>query len=369
MKKTQVAIIGGGLAGLNAARLLQAAGVSFHLFEARDRLGGRILTVDGAGRPAEDGFDLGPSWYWPRMQPAIGDLVADLGLAGFPQAADGDMMFERSLQEGPRRYPALPQDPPSMRLRGGTGALIRALAAGLPAGRLHPGRPVTALALGTQGLALTVAGAGEAGARDADGDILAEQVIAALPPRLMEGLLRFTPDLAPETRRLWQATPTWMAPHAKVVAVYDRPFWRMAGLSGSAQSLAGPMPEIHDASTAGGQAALFGFVGIPARHRAAMGEAALVAACLAQLERTFGPEAAHPRATLVKDWAADPLTATGADPLDAGHPAPAAVWVQGAWGERLHLAGSEASDSEPGYLAGAVSASSRAVSRVLRQMG
>ncbi|HVW70423.1 MAG TPA: FAD-dependent oxidoreductase, partial [Steroidobacteraceae bacterium] len=67
--KTEVAIIGGGLAGLYAARLLQAAGANYVLVEARDRLGGRIFTVDAAGSLCDDGFDVGPSWLWPRMQP------------------------------------------------------------------------------------------------------------------------------------------------------------------------------------------------------------------------------------------------------------------------------------------------------------
>ena len=49
---TQVAIVGGGLSGLNAARLMREAGADFQLFEARDRLGGRILTVDATGAPA-----------------------------------------------------------------------------------------------------------------------------------------------------------------------------------------------------------------------------------------------------------------------------------------------------------------------------
>lgn len=46
---TQVAIVGGGLAGLVAARRLHEAGVDFQLFEARDRLGGRILSADARG--------------------------------------------------------------------------------------------------------------------------------------------------------------------------------------------------------------------------------------------------------------------------------------------------------------------------------
>ena len=46
------------------------------LFAARDRPGGRILTAGENGQPSDDGFDLGPSWFWSGMQPPIGDLVA-----------------------------------------------------------------------------------------------------------------------------------------------------------------------------------------------------------------------------------------------------------------------------------------------------
>lgn len=78
-----ILIVGGGLAGLTAARLLHQAGIGFRLLEARERLGGRILSVDETGRPSGDGFDLGPSWFWPGMQPAMGDLVHQLGLHYF----------------------------------------------------------------------------------------------------------------------------------------------------------------------------------------------------------------------------------------------------------------------------------------------
>ncbi len=83
--RTKVAILGGGLAGLHAARLLHSAGVDFQLLEARERLGGRILTSDETGSVADGGLDLGPSWFWPEMQPSIGALVDELGLAGFAQ--------------------------------------------------------------------------------------------------------------------------------------------------------------------------------------------------------------------------------------------------------------------------------------------
>lgn len=361
MTQARVAIVGGGLAGLQAARLLQAAGVDWRLIEARDRLGGRILSVDDQGRPGEDGFDLGPSWYWPAMQPAIGALVAALDLDAFRQNIVGDVIFERMAHEPPQRYGAMAQEPPSMRLVGGTAALVRALARDLPPERIRLGARVTAMALTGAGVQLTV--------EPAEGAVetpVFSQVVAALPPRLLDAAIAFIPEQDAAITRRWRATPTWMAPHAKFFALYDRPFWREAGLSGAAQSMVGPMVEIHDATTASGEAALFGFLGIGADQRAMLGEAALTGACLAQLARLFGEGARSPRASLLKDWAADPLTATGADRAAGGHVVPGGgAWVSGSWEQRLFLAGSETSPVEPGYLAGAVVAAGRAVDAVL----
>lgn len=61
--------------------------------------------------------------------------------------------------------------------------------------------------------------------------VVAEQVIAAVPPRLL-AKISFTPDLTPDTLQRWRDAATWMAPHAKFIAAYERPFWREAGLSG-----------------------------------------------------------------------------------------------------------------------------------------
>lgn len=169
--------------------------------------------------------------------------------------------------------------------------------------------------------------------------------------------MAFMPSLDPASAAQWHATGTWMAPHPKFFAFYDRPFWREAGLSGTAQSFASPLAEIHDATTASGQAALFGFVGVGADYRATGGEQALPEACTAQLVRLFGSEAGQPCSTLLKDWAVDALTATEADSSDGVHPTAAGeAWVTGRWRERLLLAGSEASAIEPGYIAGAVEA-------------
>lgn len=356
-----VLIVGGGLAGLCAARLLHRAGVDFQLREARPRLGGRILTADASGEPSTNGFDLGPSWFWPGMQPAMAALVGELGLATFPQNSDGDVVIHRMSREAPHRYRGMQQAPQSMRVAGGTGALVRAIAAALPAERIHTGSRLTHLALGDDAVRAGFAG---------EESVRASHVILAAPPRLLAASVSFAPALGAATAARWRGTPTWMAPHAKFFALYERAFWRDAGLSGTAQSMVGPLVEIHDATTAGGEAALFGFLGpLPAQRRAA-GEAAITAAALRQLATLFGPEAASPRATLLKDWAADRLTATEDDWTDGAHPeANGGAWVDGAWQGRLHLAGSEASRTEPGYLAGAVEAGGRAAAEVMAAMG
>lgn len=360
---TTVAVVGGGLAGLHASKLLHEHGIQFKLLEARGRWGGRILSVDENGSATDDGFDLGPSWFWPKMQPDLESLVRELDLAIFPQNDDGDVIFERMSREAPSRYSVTQQQQQSMRFAGGTGALINALVAKIPGDAVLINRSVKHMVLESDKTTLTMSNAD--GAEHA---LIVDQVIAAIPPRLL-AKVSFEPSIDQATARRWQEAATWMAPHAKFFAVYDRPFWRDAGLSGTAQSFVGPLGEIHDATTASGKAALFGFPSIGADERAALGDEEFAKACLAQFARLYGPEALHPRATLLKDWAADPLTATEHDRSAGGHPAPsAATWVTGPWQQRLSLAGSETAAMEPGYMACAISASKRAVAEVMQRL-
>lgn len=55
---TSAVIVGAGAAGMGAAEILGAAGVSVRLLEARDRIGGRVWTDTSWGMPLE----LGASW-------------------------------------------------------------------------------------------------------------------------------------------------------------------------------------------------------------------------------------------------------------------------------------------------------------------
>ena len=364
-----MAIVGGGLAGLVAAwRLLQQGVRDVVLLEARTTLGGRILSVDAAGMDVDmvesalDRFDLGPSWFWPALQPLFDRLIAELGLQPFGQFEDGDLLVERSAQTPPLRTQAFASEPPAMRLLGGTGGLVAALHARLDPSIVRTGQTVRQLRRVADRVELTV--------DDAAGTPTiwqVEQVLLALPPRLAASRLQFEPALPAELARRWRATPTWMAPHAKYVAVYEKPFWREQALSGSARSSIGPMGEIHDVSMPGGHAALFGFLGVPARMRRQVTDEVLRAHCRAQLARLFGERAGTPVGDALKDWAADPLTATDDDQDAAGHhaAAPSSSADEGAWQGRLVGIGSEWSPQFPGYLAGAVDAAERGLREAL----
>jgi monoamine oxidase len=369
----RVAIVGGGLAGLLAAVLLQRQGVrDLVLFESRDRLGGRILTAGADGAfvdptlAATDRFDLGPSWFWPSVQPQLAQLVDALGLQRVAQFEDGDVMVERAGTQPPVRVRAQADGAGSVRLAGGIASLVAALSGRLETGCVRTGEAVRRLRRVDDQVALEV--------ETASGEVRvwhAEQVLLALPPRLAERSITFDPPLPPELSRRWRDTPTWMAPHAKYVAIYETPFWRDEGLSGAARSGRGPMAEIHDASVPGGHAALFGFVGVPAPVRRGLTEDVLRTHCRAQLGRLFGERAATPLADVLKDWALDPFTATAEDAESGGQhaAAPPNAPRDGPWSGRLAGIGSEWSRDFPGYLAGAADAAIEGVREAVARLG
>ncbi len=71
----EVAIIGAGVAGLTAARELSAAGARVLVLEARDRLGGRVMTHHAADGPVELGAEFVHGAF-----PEIMGLVQEGGL-------------------------------------------------------------------------------------------------------------------------------------------------------------------------------------------------------------------------------------------------------------------------------------------------
>lgn len=363
---TEVLIVGGGLSGLHTAYMLGQRGTRVVLAEARDRLGGRILSREWSSADApslRSAFDLGPAWFWPHQR-RIRALIDELGLAGqvFAQADEGDALFEDARGAVHRGVEGISMAG-SYRLDGGLQRLVSSLAERIASATILTSAQVTRLQQADNKITTRLLHDGTAE------EVVSDAVVLALPPRLAVTTIELEPPLAPARVRELRAIPTWMAGHAKVVTLYERPFWLEQGLSGDAMSEVGPLREIHDASPAeGGPYALFGFVGAPAAERRGK-ERELRAQVTAQLARLFGAPARSPLDQYVKDWAADPYTAVEADQdMLTSHPSTGLTSPsEPSWPQSLVWSGSETAsprDRNNGYLEGALEASGAALERL-----
>ena len=260
-----VAIIGGGLCGLALARKLHLRGREVAIFEARDRLGGRILTV---ARGDGGGLDLGPTWFWPNTQPLITHLVKELGLRDFAQHDEGVVLHLREAEKSAERIADKRLYDDARRLHGGMATLIEALVAAVPANVVHLGHELS----GLRDCGDHVALAFKTGEEPLE--ITASRAVLAVPPRLLRESVSFTPPLDEATDQAMLGAETWMAAQAKVALEYRDAFWREQDLSGSAfvtheQAVIG---EIFDAcDLAAGLHALGGFLALDADLREAFG--------------------------------------------------------------------------------------------------
>jgi monoamine oxidase len=87
-RREDVVVVGAGLSGLTAAREIARAGRSVAVLEARERVGGRMLSRVIAG----EAFDLGAEFVGPT-QNHIRALVDELQIATFPAYAQGRNVY------------------------------------------------------------------------------------------------------------------------------------------------------------------------------------------------------------------------------------------------------------------------------------
>ena len=342
-------VVGAGIAGLTAARHLLAAGRTVAVYEARDRVGGRLLSVAGA----DGAIDLGATWFWPG-ETHVRALADQLGVGTFEQALSGDAMFEADATRGPQRISG-PIDVRSGRFSGGAQALALRAAEELPVGTVRLADPVAAVHVDEQRVLVSAS----------SGQITAEHVVLAVPPALAVDSITIAPALPPHVRSLAAATAVWMGSVVKAVAVYDRGFWREQGLAGAAISHLGPFREVHDHTGPGGSpAALFGFAASD-QFRGATAEQT-AAAFVGQLARVFGPDAARPRQVHVVDWSRERWTSPvtpfpRASTSTYSHPR-----LREPVHERLHLAATETAPDHAGHVEGAIRAGTCAADLVAR---
>lgn len=196
------------------------------------------------------------------------------------------------------------------------------------------------------------------------GAVQARRAIVAIPPALA-GRIDYAPALPGRRDQLTQRLPQGSA--IKVQTVYDEPFWRAEGLSGTAFHTALPVSVTVDNSPPDGTpGVLVGF--IEGHHARRLGEADAPdrrRVILDALAGHFGQRAASPRQYFEKDWTAEEWT-RGC----YGAHFPPGVWTQ--YGSalrapvgRIHWAGTETSPIWNGYMEGAVRSGERAAQEVI----
>jgi monoamine oxidase len=359
-----VAIVGGGLCGLALAHAVNEQTSRYALFEARGRLGGRILSVS----TGDDGprLDLGPTWFWPQSNPLLVRLIEELGLDSFEQHDRGTVL---SLED-PEKSPVTAQidgvHGGARRVEGGMAGLTDALAARLPRDRLNVNHALAAV--------LDRGGYVELQFRFGDEMIvvMARCVVLAIPPRIIAEQVHFEPRLNEEARAALAAAPTWMASQAKAVISYEQAAWRAAGQSGNAfvRHEQAAFREIFDAcDVTGAAAALGGFVALPPQLRRDF-RVGLPMLMSNQMTQVFGTELRE-RAQTFQDWADEPYTCSSRDWNDfntneahASYDFPALR--RETWDGRLLFGSSETASRCGGYLEGALEAARRIEQVLLR---
>ncbi len=289
MSATDVLVIGGGAAGLCAAAVLGEAGRSVRVIEARDRLGGRILTVrpDAASGPVELGAEFvhgaaprtrawlmragctpvpnrGEAWRAEGGRIAIGDGVweaIERVLALLDAKRDPDRSFAAALRTHGDRvgaadaraatafvegfYAAAPERvseraladegtegaSESARVAEGYDRLIDALAAQLDGEAVTLGR-VARRVLWRRGSAEVETVAAHGGGQAET--ISARAVVVTVPHAVLAhdgpASLRFTPEI-PELERVLGGLAT--GPVARIVFAFGRSPWSAPALLGS----------------------------------------------------------------------------------------------------------------------------------------
>lgn len=350
-----VAIIGAGLSGLALARRLQNQDIDYRIFEARDRVGGRILT--------ESGHDLGPTWFWPDENEHTIRLLEELAVDSFSQWTRGQSLYQADSQLAPQRFIDPHGYHGAKRIVGGCSSLVAALVSELK-------QPI---ALRRQLLCIRKTDTGvilaflDTSSNEKE-EVHADRVALCLPPRLIASGIQFEPLLDKRLAQRLRETPTWMAGQTKAIVSYKTPGWRTQGLSGSAFS-DDPVAiarEVFDAcgpvSTLPALGAFLSQAPPPEQLSLSQFEAKL----MRQFSLLFGAEFGMPESVTYKDWSRDIYTSTAADAeiLNA-HPRYGHPWFElDHWEDRLFFCGSETSRIAGGYMEGALQAASRTASSI-----
>lgn len=192
------------------------------------------------------------------------------------------------------------------------------------------------------------------------------RVAVCLPPPNAADL-RFHPELPPDRVALLEHMP--LGSSIKMQAVYDRPFWRDAGMSGEAFSTDHALSLTYDSSPFDDdkRGVLTGLiVANHARRLSELDRASQEREVLANLQELHGAPAGQPEALILHDWNGEEWSRG----CYSSYFAPG-VWTR--WGHairqpcgRVHWGGTETSPEWNGYMEGAVRSGMRVATEMIQ---
>ena len=349
MKKTNIIIIGAGLAGLTLARLLGKEGFGCTILEARDRTGGRIFTTRLADTAP---VEMGATWLG-SQHTALLKLMDELNLEKFDQQMGRYIHFE-PISTSPPQLVELPENQaPTYRVNGGTDRLISALSGSLQSGAVQLNQQVITIRFSEDAVTVFT----ETDRYECN------IVVSTLPPKLLVDLIAFEPSLPQNLRSTAASTQTWMAESIKVALTFEHPFWREGKNSGTVMSNAGPVNELYDHSNREGtQFALKGFMN-SAYHSLSREERREI--LINQLRKYYGDSVEDYTAYHELVWRDEPYTYSEYDGPVFPHQHNGDTIYHRTWYDgKLYLAGAETSAISPGYMDGAVHSALRVVGMI-----
>ena len=118
MESVDVIIVGAGLTGLTLARNLTEQGIDFLLLEGRDRIGGRIHSIE-----TQDGavVEMGATWFFSHFN-NLSNLLEKIKVDLTDQDSRGHTMYESDARTPARKINSSGGD--MFRIKGGSAKIV-----------------------------------------------------------------------------------------------------------------------------------------------------------------------------------------------------------------------------------------------------
>eukprot|EP00092_Neocalanus_flemingeri_P032958 GFUD01035840.1.p1 GENE.GFUD01035840.1~~GFUD01035840.1.p1 ORF type:complete len:351 (+),score=98.86 GFUD01035840.1:105-1157(+) len=338
MESADVIIVGAGLTGLTLARHLTQKGKHFIILEARDRIGGRIHSVDTAGGAV---VEMGATWFFPHFKNLF-KLLKEIKVELTDQYLKGHTLYE-SDRNTPARKVYSSGDDDMFRIKGGTSQIVETLYNNLDKSKVLLGQNVSEIRHTAEGMEVV-----------SNGQVFrSSRVVTTVPPQLLAGSVSFSPALSQHVMTVLKNTHTWMGDSLKGAVAYKTPFWKEEGLSGALYSNVGPFVQMYDQCGSDGEgAALVGFLDDRIAHLPFEERRDKV---IGQLVRVFGDQAGDFLEYTDTVWSKEQFTMDSQAVRLSRHKSNGhEVFQQPMMGGRLVIGGTETSPRAGGYMEGAV---------------